>query len=299
MPEGTLASGFFLQVKACRPCNDRKAALEDDISIITMLPDTLGRYVRDDARLTRTVARKARGAVSPATRRLAAQSYNKIDATFPIGGGASLTCRGVALPTLDEQRVARLAYYHVQGFCHFRSFDAERGHGAWLEPAQFLTFGFLTKEDWGNPHIVAFTAATRAWEPVCTTVLADGYFRHEMRKMPGADLWSWAIEWNGRLRVYGLYGAPALRGPFAAELPRLSADFSHGDTTNGFFMRYETPLADEDDQLFELPDDFAERPFAAPYWRAARPATSGGDGSRPGNADQPVGDPGRGTATGT
>lgn len=91
VPEGTLATGFFLQVKSSRPCNDRKAALEDDISIITMLPDTRGGYVRDDERLRRTVARKSKGAFSPATRRLAAQSYNKIDASIPIGGGVSIT----------------------------------------------------------------------------------------------------------------------------------------------------------------------------------------------------------------
>jgi hypothetical protein len=97
VPEGTLTTGFFLQVKSCRPCNDRKAALEDDISLITMLPDTLGRYVNDDERLRRTVARKSRGAISPATRRLAAESYNRIDARIPIGGGASLTYRGVAM----------------------------------------------------------------------------------------------------------------------------------------------------------------------------------------------------------
>ena len=51
VPDGTLATGFFLQVKSCRPCNDRKAALEDDISIITMLPDTRGQMVCDDERL--------------------------------------------------------------------------------------------------------------------------------------------------------------------------------------------------------------------------------------------------------
>lgn len=39
VPESTLVSGLFLQVKACRPCNDRKAALVDDIWITTMLPN--------------------------------------------------------------------------------------------------------------------------------------------------------------------------------------------------------------------------------------------------------------------
>jgi hypothetical protein len=55
VPEGTLASGFHLQIKACRPCNDKKARLGNDISIITMLPDTAGHYVREDERLLRRI----------------------------------------------------------------------------------------------------------------------------------------------------------------------------------------------------------------------------------------------------
>lgn len=271
VPEGTLATGFFLQVKSCRPCNDRKAALEDDISIITMLPDTRGHYVRDDERLRRTVARKSKGAFSPATRRLAAQSYNKIDASVPIGGGVSMTYSGLAMPTLEDQRVARLAYYHVQGFTHFRSYDVERGHGRWLEPGEFLAIGHLTKEDWGNPRITAFAAATRSWEPVCTAVLADGYFRHEMRRKPDSELASWAVEWNGRYRVFGLYGPVGERDAFVAALPDEQVDFAWGDTTNGFAWRAETPIADEDDQLFDLPDDWDDRPFATPHWRRPKP----------------------------
>lgn len=43
VPESTLVSGFFHQVRVCRPCNDRKATPEDNIPIITILPNTLGR----------------------------------------------------------------------------------------------------------------------------------------------------------------------------------------------------------------------------------------------------------------
>ena len=284
VPEGTLTTGFFLQVKSCRTCNDRKAALEDDISLITMLPDTLGRYVNDDERLRRTVARKAKGAVSPATRRLAAESYNRIDATIPIGGGASLTYKGVAMPTLDDQRVARLAFYHVQGFWHFATFDRKRGHGGWLEQSSFLTLGQFTMDDWGNPQLRHFMDVTADWEPTCVTLHAAGYFCHIMRRKPGSDLRSWALEWNGRLRIIGLYGSAEERDDFVATLPRLAADFSYGDTTNGFAMRYETPLSDEDDRLFALPEDFADRPFAAPHWREPSPLqlnTGGAEGDKP------------------
>jgi hypothetical protein len=267
VPEGTLATGFFLQVKSCRPCNDRKAALEDDISIITMLPDTAGNYARDDDRLRRTVARKSRGAISPATRRLAAQSYNQIKVRMPVGRGVSLTYEGVAMPTLDEKRAARLAYYHVQGFGFFRSFDRDRRHGKWIQPDRFLMLGQLVNADWGNPLMRHFMAETAHWEPSCVVVLADGYFRHVMRKKPDSDLWAWALEWNERLRVFGLYGESDPREDFVASMPALRADLSYGDTTNGLVVRYDTSLSEEEDSLFALPDDFDVRTYAQPHWR--------------------------------
>lgn len=267
VPEGTLVSGFFLQVRACRPCNDRKAALEDDISLITMLPDTAGDYVRDDERLRRTVARKAKGSVSAATRRLAALSYNKIDASVPLGGGVSLTYTGVAMPSIDDQRVARLAYYHVQGFRFFGTFNADFGRGSWIEPADFLMLGHLIEADWGHPRVRHFMRETSAWEPICIAILADGYFRHVLRKHPTLELRSWALEWNGRLRVFGVCGEAAARDAFVADLPEVRADFSWGDTTNGFASRVDTPISDEDDILFDLPDDFADRPHTSAHWR--------------------------------
>lgn len=268
VPEGTIGVGIHLQVKACRPCNDRKARLEDDISIITMLPDTAGRFARDDERLVRTVARKARGAISPATRRLAAESYNEVSARIPLGGGLAVTYTGVAMPTLDDQRIAELAYYHVQGFSFFRSFDPSRGHGAWLERRRMLMLGQLTKADWGNPRLRHFTSVMQSWDCCCVVAMADGYFRHAMFKMPGTDLWAWALEWNDRLRIFGLYGDPEEREVFEAGLPVVPADFSHGDTTDGFAMRVNTPLReDEDDILFATPDGFVDRPFTTPHWR--------------------------------
>lgn len=268
VPESTIAAGFHLQVKACRPCNDRKARLEDDISVITMLPDTAGRHAREDQRLVRTVARKAKGAVSPATRRLAAESYNKIDARLPLGGGVSLTYSGVAMPTLDDGRVAELAFYHVQGFHFFRSFNAALRHGAWLQRDRFVMLGQLTNADWGNPQLRHFVATVRTWDTCCVVDLADGYFRHAMFKMPHADLWGWALEWNARLRVFGLFGDAARRDAFEAGMPEVHADFSYGDTTNGCVVRVDTPLnEDEDDPLFATPDGFEEQTFAPPHWR--------------------------------
>nr|WP_087575890.1 hypothetical protein [Sphingomonas sp. CDS-1] len=85
--------------------------------------------------------------------------------------------------------------------------------------------------------------------------------------MAGSELASWAVEWNGRLRVFGLYGPAAEREAFVAALPKEAVDFVWGDTTNGFAWRTETPLAEADDLLFDLPGNWEERPFSPPHWR--------------------------------
>lgn len=171
------------------------------------------------------------------------------------------------MPTLDEQRGARLAYYHVQGFGFFRSFDRDRGHGKWIEPERFLMFGQLANADWGNPRMRHFMAAMETWDPSCLVVMADGYFCHVMRKRPDADLWGWAVEWNGRLRIFGLYGAAVARDDFIAGLPGLAMDVSYGDTTNGIAIRYDTALPPDEDTLFALPEGFDRKSLSPQHWR--------------------------------
>jgi hypothetical protein len=48
VPKGKLDGEWNLIVHACRACNRKKAELEDDISAITMQPDTLGAHAIDD-----------------------------------------------------------------------------------------------------------------------------------------------------------------------------------------------------------------------------------------------------------
>lgn len=268
VPQGTLAVGFFLKVKACKICNGLKSALEDDISVITMLRDAAGRYATDDPRLHATAERKAKGAISPATRRLAAQSYNQIDAQFPIQGGLSLNYQGVAMPRVDPERIARLAYLHAQGFQFFESFEPGRGHGAWIDPARFVMLDYMIQSDWGNPALAYFTDETISWELQSFYVLADGYFRLAVRKKPDADLYAWALEWNCRMRVFGLHGAKAEREAFLAARPPIPALFRYGDTIDGFAMCEDTPLAEgEEDRLFTIDAVLDGVNYAVPHWR--------------------------------
>lgn len=268
VPQGTLAIGFFLKVKACKTCNGLKSALEDDISLVTMLRDTAGRYATEDPRLHATAERKARGAISPATRRLVAQSYNRIEAKLPIEGGLALNYQGVAMPSVDPERIARLAYLHVQGFQFFESFETARGHGAWIDPARFVMLDYMIEADWGNPVLAYFTDETVGWDLQSFYELADGYFRKIVRKKPGTDLYGWALEWNCRMRIFGLFGDQAERETFLAGRPPIPALYKYGDTTNGFAATEDTPLAEgAADRLFAIGDVQAASGYAAPHWR--------------------------------
>jgi hypothetical protein len=61
VPKGKLDRQWNLIVRACRDCNRRKSALEDDISAITMQPDTLGIHAVDDIVLIREAVREGGG----------------------------------------------------------------------------------------------------------------------------------------------------------------------------------------------------------------------------------------------
>src|SRR5688500_6709853 len=57
VPKGSFASGWSLIARACEPCNNKKADLEDEISAVTLLSD-LGREHEKPA-LAKLSAQKA------------------------------------------------------------------------------------------------------------------------------------------------------------------------------------------------------------------------------------------------
>lgn len=59
VPKGTLHQNWNLIVQACKSCNNETSDLENDISAITMLPDTLGVYANDDQVLINESNRKS------------------------------------------------------------------------------------------------------------------------------------------------------------------------------------------------------------------------------------------------
>ena len=67
VPKGKLDGQWNLIVRACRPCNCLKADLEDDLSAISMQPDSWGQFANPDPRLATEAARKAEKSVSRRT----------------------------------------------------------------------------------------------------------------------------------------------------------------------------------------------------------------------------------------
>ena len=63
VPRGKHDKQWNLLLFACRKCNNKKSELEDDISAISMQPDSFGRFADDDSVLREEAARKAKNSI--------------------------------------------------------------------------------------------------------------------------------------------------------------------------------------------------------------------------------------------
>lgn len=267
VPQGTLVNSANIGLWACSICNGLKSQLEDDISAITMLPDTNGRFARNDERLRRSSARKARGSVSAATRKRVEHSHPRMNLNLPIQN-ASLNVGFTGHPEIDDERAAQLAWMQLQGFWFFQGFDRSLGWGARLTAADFHLVGLVSRADWGNPQIRAFESEMKSLDPQLHAVLAEGYFRATVRRYPGEQTLAWAVEWNEAFRCFGYWGPIRACEEKAESLPALEMTFLAGDTTNGIAFRIETALAEEDDTLFDPPPEMMAATMPeTPHWR--------------------------------
>ena len=90
----------------------------------------------------------------------------------------------------------------------------------------------------------------QGWGHRLLLTTAGGFYRAMLRRMPNADCWAWAVEWNSHYRLIGFLGNEdaAIKG--AADLPRLTAALfgtTHGGHVRG---RAEESLREADDILF-------------------------------------------------
>jgi hypothetical protein len=251
VPRGTLHQHFNLIVWACEPCNRRKAALEDDISAVSMQPTINGEYGRDDQRLRDEAARKAQNCFSRRSKKRVADSKEEFSVTHSPYAGVEMTLNMESAPQADEARIIELATLHLQAFFYWATYTDGRGRG-WSGKRMFLPP--VRRADWGNPQMRHFMATTAAWEPTVFTVTAEGYFALFIRRGPSRAVWSFALEWNESYRIVGYLGDEATLLAMRDDLPLLPTTMTPLGGEDWVRWRAETPLAEEDDILFQLQD---------------------------------------------
>lgn len=244
VPKGSFASGWSLQVQACKHCNDEKADLEDDISAITILPD-LG-TAHDDSKLAKLAVYKAQNSFSRRTKKLVADSREENEITVNLMESATVRFGFTGPPQIDEERVLRLAYFHLQAFYYLITYSADRQTGGFMLGEKWC-LDCARRPDWGNPLQRGFAQLTRGWPPRVEGAGAKFFFKIAIRRVPsGAELWSFALEWNKNLRIIGFFGDPERAQVHVDALP-LPASHRIDDTWS---LRPEVPLDPAEDILF-------------------------------------------------
>jgi hypothetical protein len=246
VPKGSLAASWSFIAKACNRCNHAKSQLEDDISAITLLPE-IG-TTHEDPTLQAIAQRKGAGSRSRYTGKPVARSYhqNSMQGTL-MGGALSLNFGFIGPPRLEEQRVLRLAYFHVSAFFYLITYEEVQRTGNTV-PEEFLLVNIAGRSDWGNPVQRAFADFTSIWHSRVEGSIADGFFRIAIRRdSTGMDIWSFALEWNKSLRCIGFFGNSPGMETYVFKLHKLVFK----EVNDTYRSRRAIPLMEADDRLFE------------------------------------------------
>jgi hypothetical protein len=252
VPRGTLHQHWNLIVRACRSCNAAKAELEDDISAITMQPNSAGEFACDDLRLVQEAERKARNSISRRTRRPVKASREELQLKSSFGG-AQFTFNFVAPPQVDDERLFELARLQLQGFFFFISYDeATHRGGFWL--GGFHPVLAVRKENWGDLRMHWFEETTRTWDPKWFAATADGFHRSWIKR-PEDDrpFWAWALEWNRNYRIIGFFGEREHADALRPTMPRPQLEQVSRTEQGWIGYRRDVPLTEVEDRLFVEP----------------------------------------------
>jgi len=249
VPLRCLDAQWNLILTACKRCNQEKADLEDDISAITMQPNTFGQYAVDDTRLRETAELKAMRSRSRKTGKLVSESQVRLRLDGSHGGtGAGLLLE--APPQIDEHRIWRLAHFHVRGFFFFDTFGGETRRGG-FPLGDFSPILTVRRDDWGNPRMRAFTDLVADWDLRVHAIGADGFFKVLICRHPNELLvWCWALEWNQNQRVIGFMGDREEIARLAGRLATPEIQVLAETEAGVHWFRPDVPLADADDTLF-------------------------------------------------
>lgn len=254
VPDGKMRNSWNLLPYACHPCNNEKSRLEDEISAITMQPDIFGCYPEDSEDLIREGTRKGSGSFSSLTKKPIAESLSSVKGTFPVGTGLTAKVDFEAPPQISDERVARLAVFHMQALFFWLSYNEKLRRGSGL-PSELFVVSVSRRADWGNALNVGFMNLIATWLPRFLTGnnIAGGYFKIALRRHPSKACWAWALEWNLQLRTIGFFGDTAVVEHLISELPALKIQLVAGNLETGFGIRLDVPLAADADHLFTIP----------------------------------------------
>ncbi|TBU86936.1 HNH endonuclease [Phytopseudomonas dryadis] len=252
VPRGALNGQWNLILQACQPCNHVKSQLEDDISVITMLPDATGRYAIEDERLPAEALRRADKSGSRKTGRSVAKSQERSSVSPSGFSGVTMTFGFVAPPQVDRNRLYQLAGFHFRAFLFHCAYSKEQSRGPSVLGGYFPVCADR-RSNWGAPLPRWFMDVTRDWALRAHGMAADGFFKIVIRKCPTRLLWSCAVEWNHSTRVLAFCGDTAAKDQLLAQYPlpaapgSLSFVDSDGSTVR---ITEEVPLDEAHDTLF-------------------------------------------------
>tara|TARA_R110000744_G_scaffold343773_2_gene448995 strand:+ start:12925 stop:13824 length:900 start_codon:yes stop_codon:yes gene_type:complete len=257
VPKDSLDSQWNLIIRACRKCNHEKGLLENDLSVISMWPSPT--VTELDERLVEEIQRKGT-AKSVRTGKWVRESEESSTVKAEVMQGCKASFGFTGPPQADRDRVAKLAWFHISVFFYMITYDKAKRIGYPI-PGGLAFVGAVGKSDWGNPQIIGFQNMIASWDSRVHCVSADGYFRLVIKRQPGLDentpLWSWAVEWNKGLRIFGFFGDHEQVQQSVDKLPILQMKLGEQsvDPEKGpYTLRYreETSLLHANDRLFEF-----------------------------------------------
>jgi hypothetical protein len=255
VPRGKLDQSWNLIVEACRKCNNRKSALENDLSAISMYPDAWGIHAHNDKSLAAESQRKARNSLSVRTSKRVMDSAEQLTIKGSVGSALNVTFNLTAPPQADpHQRVAALARLHVMACFYWLTYNKTTRRGGYW-PGEFFALTEAKRADWGNVVHVAFMQKVVGWEPrLLFSAGADGFFKIAIRRNAEAICWSWALEWNHNYRTIGFFGDADKIRKITDTIPPLEITpiFQNGNERLAY--RIEVPLDSKQDLMFQWCD---------------------------------------------